>query len=488
VTAALSGTGALAGSCDTLNGLSLPHGVITARESVAAGPMPLLLEGPGMRRLYLTVPAFCRVSATLKPSPDSDIKIEVWLPESAWNGKFQAVGNGAWAGTIAYPALAAALNSGYASASTDAGHVGNSGAFILGHPEKLTDFAFRAVHEMTVAAKSIVQAYYGTAPKLSYWNGCSTGGRQAFAEAQRYPEDYDGIIAGAPAGYTTHLQGMQVWVEQATHQNEASYIPPEKYVLIHNAVLAACDALDGVKDGVLEDPRRCKFDPGVLACKNGDDASCLTAPQVDLARKIYSGPGYVFPGYEPGSELGWASHAGPKPSDYSVGIFKYAVFGNADWNYLTFDLRDVAKADQVASEMNSIDLDLRPFLKRGGKLLQYHGWSDPGIPPLSSVNYYNQVMEHMTTVSTLAKASFYRLFMVPGMGHCRGGEGTDTFDMVSALERWVEEGKPPEQIPASRIVGGKVVRTRPLCPYPQVAVYKGSGSTDDAANFSCRAQ
>lgn len=448
--------------------------------------MPLS-EGPGSRRLYLTVPAFCRISATLKPSPDSDIKIEVWMPESGWNGKFQAVGNGAWAGTIAYPALAAALNAGYATASTDTGHAGNTGVFILGHPEKLTDFAYRAVHEMTVAAKSIVNSYYGTAPKHSYWNGCSTGGRQALAEAQRYPEDYDGIIAGAPAGYTTHLQGMQVWVEQATHENESSYIPPAKYTLIHNAVLAACDALDGVKDGVLEDPTLCKFDPRVLACRESDSASCLTDPQVELARKMYSGPGSVFPGYEPGSELGWASHAGPKPSDYSVGIFKYAVFGDPDWNYLTFDLeRDVDHADRVASDMNAIDPNLKPFLVRGGKLLQYHGWSDPGIPPLSSVNYYNQVMEHMNTVSSLMKASFYRLFMVPGMGHCRGGEGTDTFDMVSALEQWVEKGTAPEQIPASRIVDGKVVRTRPLCPYPQVAVYKGSGSTDDASNFLCR--
>jgi len=228
------------------------------------------------------------VAASLKPTSDSDIRIEVWLPMAGWNGKLQSVGNGAWAGSISYPALATALGAGYAAASTDTGHEGNNPDFILGHPDKLDDFVHRSVHEMTLAAKVVVNGFYGSAPKYSYWNGCSTGGRQAFTEAQRYPDDYDGIIAGAPAAYVTRLQGIQVWISQQANRNPSSLIPAEKFSLIHNAVLAACDGLDGVEDGVLENPTKCKFDPKVLACKEGDGPNCLNAEQVQTARMLYS--------------------------------------------------------------------------------------------------------------------------------------------------------------------------------------------------------
>ncbi len=293
-----------AATCESVSSIALRNATITTAATVDAGAFPPPPgRGPNAGAVYKRLPAFCRVAATLKPSADSAIKIEVWMPSAGWNGKLQSVGNGAWAGTISYPALATALAAGYAAASTDTGHEGNNADFITGHPEKVTDFAYRAVHEMTSAAKWIAAAFYGDGPQYSYWNGCSTGGRQAMAEAQRYPSDYDGIIAGAPANYTTRLQGAQVWTAAMSHKDEAGYIPPAKYAALHKAVIDQCDALDGVKDGVIEDPTRCRFDPKVIQCKGDDNASCLTAPQVDVARKIYLGPG-SFPGLEPGSELG----------------------------------------------------------------------------------------------------------------------------------------------------------------------------------------
>jgi len=479
--------------CENLASLTLPATTVVAAASIAAGAFPAPAgRGPGAEAVYKALPAFCRVAATLKPTGDSEIKIEVWMPASGWNGKLQAVGNGAWAGTISYPAMATALAAGYAAASTDTGHEGNSPAFIAGHPEKLVDFAWRAVHEMTVAAKGVIAAYYDGGPKYSYWNGCSTGGRQALTEAQRFPADYDGIVAGAPANYTTRLQAIQIQIAQATHRDEASYIPPVKYAAIHQAVLDKCDALDGVKDGVLENPTRCKFDPKVLECKGADGPSCLTAPQVELVRKVYAGlvsartGQNIFPGIQPGSELGWQMLSGPKPMDYAVDMYRLAAFHDPAWDYLKFDAdTDVARAEkQIGALMNSIEPNIMPFLSHG-KLLQYHGWSDPGIPPESSVNYYQSVAAELGGTAKVKDS--YRLFMVPGMFHCGGGDGTSTFDMVAALDKWVTSGKPPEQIPASRVRAGKVDRTRPLCPYPQAAVYKGSGSVDEAGNFVCRA-
>jgi feruloyl esterase len=389
--------------------------------------------------------------------------------------------------------MATALAAGYATASTDTGHTGgNPATFIPGHPEKLTDFAYRAVHEMTVAAKGIISARYGNGPKFSYWNGCSTGGRQALAEAQRYAADYDGIIAGAAANYVTHLQGAQVWSAQVVHKDEASYIPPAKYAMLHSAVLDACDALDGVKDGVLENPTKCHFDPKVLLCKDADGPSCLTAPQAEAARQIYAGPKNsqsksLFPGLEPGSETGWATLSGTKPMALADETYKYTVFQDANWNYLTFNAeRDMATADKNAGPtMNSVDPNLKPLFSRGGKLLMYHGWADPGIAPQNSVNYYESVIEKLGIAAT---SNSMRLFMVPGMGHCAGGDGTSTFSMIDAISKWVEQGKTPERIEASRVRNGQTDRTRPLCPYPQVAVYKGSGSTDGSANFACKVQ
>src|ERR1700686_460683 len=315
-------------SCENLSKLTLPNTAITTAQVVGTGEFTAP-AGRGPAPSFKDLPAFCRVQATLTPSSDSDIKIEVWLPASGWNGKFQAVGNGGWAGSISYGPLGAAVRGGYAAASTDTGHVGGSASFALGHPEKLTDFAYRAVHETTVAAKAIITSFYGNNPRYSYWNGCSTGGRQGLKEAQRFPADFDGIIAGAPANYQTHLHVWSVAVAQAVHKEPGSYIPPEKYPVIHKAALEACDALDGLKDGIIQDPTRCHFDPKVIECAGEDSSACLTAPQVEAARKIYaplknSKTGEViFPGMEPRSELGWAGLAGPNANPGAPDTFTY---------------------------------------------------------------------------------------------------------------------------------------------------------------------
>ena len=479
-------------SCEQLASLSLRDTIIAAAISVPAGRY----TPPGVAASAepLMLPAFCRVAATLKPSADSRIKIEVWMPLSGWNGKFQAAGNGGWNGDIAYAGLAAALRRGYATSSTDTGHAGGSGSFALSHPEQLIDFGYRAVHEMTVQAKAIVKAFYGSGPRLSYWLGCSSGGKQGLKEAQRFPDDYDGIVAGAPAHSWTHLATSTVWIAQATLEDPASYVPKEKYVLLHGAVLDACDARDGVKDGVLADPTRCHFDPQVLQCQgDGDSPGCLTAAQVAAVRKIYAGPKnprtgqQIFPGLEPGSELGWAELAGgPRLGASADDHFKYVVFRNPRWNFRTFDFdKDVTLADEIDGGLiNATDPDIQAFIARRGKLLLYHGWSDQLIAPRATVEHYTSIV---SAVGGSAKAAeSVRLFMVPGMDHCGGGHGANSFDMLAALEQWVEGRKPPERILASHLTDGLVDRTRPLCPYPEVAQYTRAGSTDDAATFVCK--
>ncbi len=484
-----------AATCESLASLKLPDTTVTLAQPVAAGAFSMpaggFMPSPVSPK---SLPAFCRVAATLRPSKDSDIKIEVWLPASGWNGKFQGVGNGGWIGAITYPALMAALQKGYASASTDTGHSGGpmDGSFALGHPEKVIDFGYRAVHEMTLKAKAIVAAYYDKGAQYSYWNGCSSGGKQGLKEAQRYPNDYDGIIAGAPANYWTHLTAASVWVGAVSHKDAASFIPPAKYRMMHDAAVKTCDAVDGLKDGLIDDPRRCHFDPLVLKCSGADAPTCLTAAQVEAAKKIY-GPATnprtgaaIFPGLEPGSELGWGLLAGGKePSEIGMAEFRNIVYHDPNWDWHTFDFdHGVALAEKVDNNtITANDPNLKQFFSHGGKLLMYHGWTDPLIAPENSINYYSSVLDKMGGASKAGDS--IRLFMVPGMDHCGGGEGPNSFDSVSVLEEWVEKSNPPTRIVASHIAGGQVDRTRPLCSYPQVARYKGSGSSDDAANFVC---
>ena len=484
-----------AATCESLASLKLPDTTITSAQSVGAGAFTMPSGGFTPSPISAnSLPPFCRVSATLRPSQDSDIKIEVWLPAAHWNGKFQGVGNGGWTGSISYDALMAALQRGYASASTDTGHAGGvvDGSFALGHPEKVVDFGYRAVHEMTVQAKAIVAAYYDKRPRYSYWIGCSSGGKQGLKEAQRYPNDYDGIIAGAPANNWTHLMTSVVWLGAATHQDPASFIPPSKYRMMHDAVIQACDATDGLRDGLIDDPRQCHFDPKVLACPGADAPTCLTAPQVEAAKKIY-GPATnprtgqaIFPGLEPGSERGWAFMAGGRePSEIGMAEFRDIVYHDPNWDWRTFDFdQGVALAEKVDRNIiTANDPNLKRFFSRGGKLLMYHGWTDPLIAPENSINYYTSVLDKMGGASKTG--SSIRLFMVPGMDHCGGGEGPNSFDSVGAMEQWVERANPPTRIVASHSAGGRVDRTRPLCAYPQVARYQGSGSLDDAANFVC---
>ncbi len=492
-------------ACESLTALTLPGVTITSASPVPAG-LFVLPSGPASRG-PATVPAFCRVAGFVTP----EVKFEVWMP-TTWNRKFLAVGNGGLAGTINYAAMVAPLERGYATASTDTGHTAdNDGHWAQGHMQRVVDFAHRGVHVMTEASKAVIGAFYGDPAAHAYFTGCSQGGQEALTEAQRYPRDYDGIVAGDPANFWTHLYlGAHLWITQALLKDPAAYIPTSKIQIIADAVNNTCDALDGIKDGILNDPRRCHFDPSTLLCKNGDAPSCLTQPQVDAARKIYQGARYadgeqIFPGIMPGGESGpggWASWiTGQEPgkgSHTTLGLpfLRYVVFENPDWDFRSFRFEraqgfdsDVDFTDdKLGSIFNNINPDLRAFQTNGGKLIQYHGWSDPDISPLNSINYYQSVVQLRDRNGGRGLSetkNFYRLFLVPGMQHCNGGPGPNTFDAVSALEQWTEHGTAPDQITASHLTNGAVDRTRPLCPYPQEAQWKGTGSTDKAENFVC---
>ena len=488
-----------AATCESLASVSLPKAHVTSAVVVAAGaftpPTAVRAGGPPPSRAYSSLPAFCRIAATLTPTADSDIRIEVWLPEaSGWNGKFEAVGNGGWAGVISYSAMADALGRGYATASTDTGHVGNTASFAIGHPEKVIDLAYRAVHEMTVDAKTIVDAYYGHAPTTSFWNGCSFGGRQGITEALRYPADFDAIVAGAPAVNWMNLHVGRTALNVTANTSPDSIIPSSKYRLVHDAALEACDARDGVKDGVIANPMSCRFDPAVLACTPGQDqASCLTTAQVAAAKALYApikdpkSGAIIVPGLEPGSELSFGTLGGATPVVTALDGEKYIIHGDPNWDFHTFSLgADLAAARRVDPDdaLASASTNLKPFFDRGGKLLIYHGFQDPQVPPENTINYYEKVLSG--SGKGLASRQI-ALYMVPGMNHCAGGPGTDQFDKMAAIESWVATGKAPAFIPASHRTNGVVDRTRPLCQYPQVAKWKGSGSTDDAANFECAA-
>ncbi len=480
--------------CEQLKLLKLADTTITLTES--AGPGAFKLPGSPPTAIAPLLPAFCRVAATLKPSLDSEIKIEVWLPAGgAWNGNYLAVGGGGWVGSINYGDMAAALQDGYATSSTDTGHTGRTAEFAVGHPEKVTDFAYRAVHEMTMKAKAIMAAHYGRGARLSYWTGCSTGGRQGLLEAQRYPADFDGIIAGAPANNQIQLCAWRFALEIGALKDPARVVPLAKTALLHRAVLAACDSLDGVKDGFLSDPQKCRFDPSTLLCRGVDADDCLTAPQLESVKQAYAPANKktgerIYPGLVPGSEAGWALLAAvrPEPNVIDLGMFRYVAHEDAAWDWRSFDLdRDTELAEKKAGSMTAVDPDLSAFKARGGKLLIYHGWNDGGsggaISPLNTLDYFSSVLAKMGT----NQEDWLRLFMVPGMGHCGGGPGPDQFNILGALERWRESDIAPEQIPAYHVERNRVTMTRPLCPYPQVATYSGTGTTNDAANFACKA-
>ena len=505
---------ASAQTCADLKRMALPAGSIKSAESITAGAFipPNLKAGEKVSHLYKETPAFCRVIAVLKPTPDSDIKVEVWMPESGWNGRFKGLGNGGFAGYIAYAGLAASISQGYATASTDTGHSTEGASWALGHPEKVVDYGYRGVHEMTASAKLIVKAFYGDGPKQSYFAGCSNGGRQALMEAQRFPDDYDGILAGAPANawvpmLTSGLRLLQTF-------DGAGYIPAAKVPAIGQAVISACHA----QDGVLNDPRECRFDPATLLCKGADSDACLTAPQVNSLKAIYAGAHdasgqQIFPGSLPGAEEGsggWAtwitgSERGKSSGTFFVtGYFVNMVYEKADWDYKSANVDDALKLAyaKTGNALDAMNPDLKPFLAHGGKLILYHGWNDPGISPLNSIHYYSSVI---STVGSSSAEQSLRLYMVPGMQHCGGGPGATSFgqdedsprgdpqhDMYAALVQWVENGSAPSTIIATKYQstedGPKTVEmTRPLCPYPQTVSYKGSGEKNLASSFRCEA-
>jgi len=504
-------------SCENIASLTLTNATITSATTVPAGTYkppyaPYEVPPPA------GIPAFCRVSGIAKPTGDSEIKFEVWLPVSGWNGKYEQVGNGGFAGTIPLARLAEPVARGYATAGTDDGHVGGRDvSWAIGHPEKVIDFGYRAVHETSVLAKAIVREFYGKDPTQSYFVGCSDGGREALMEVQRFPADFHGIVAGAPANYWTHLMFKGLLDERALLDNPASYIPPSKLPVLQNAALAACDALDGVKDGLIQNPRVCRFDPVVIQCKWTDGPDCLTAPQVEAAKKIY-GPAknsqtgaQISPGFSPGAEAvpaNWRTWiTGASAGELTVGaffanaFFAYMVYEDPKWDFHTLNFSSDVKRtdDKFASILNSTDPNLTPFKARGGKLIQYHGWGDSAIPPQNSIDYFESVQSAMGSTK-----DFYRLFMVPGMSHCQGGAGPNVFgndvavpqadaahDVVMALDQWVVHDIAPGQIVATGFVDGNpgkgVAMTRPLCPYPQEAHYNGTGDTNSAANFTCQA-
>lgn len=510
-------------ACEHLRSRSLPHTRIVEAETVSAGTFrlpnssnPDLASGKPFSKL----PPFCRVVLEISPARGSAIDVELWMPTSHWNGRFLGNGNGGFAGEIDYRELATGLAQGYATAATDTGHDGEftDARWALGHPQKVIDFGYRAIHQMTLQSKSLLGAYYARPQRYSYFESCSTGGRQGLMEAQRFPADYDGILAGAPANSWTRLMTSAVFLAQKLTVNPQSYISPSKLPAIYHAVLNACDAQDGVKDGIVSDPRSCKFNPSVLLCKGAPTDTCLTASQVAALQAVYSGTHDangrdIYPGYLPGGELGsngWGPWLfGPVPRQslmflFGTRYFSDMVYEDPHWNYGTFAVdKGLARGlRQTGSILDATNPDLGSFAKRGGKLILYHGWSDAAIPPMSTVEYYNSVRISMGPSS---EDAFVRLFMVPGMQHCELGPGPNSFgqngpssasgiddarhDIRLALKAWVEKDKAPDEVIAAKYSGEgdkrKIVMTRPLCPYPQVAVYRGHGNTDEASSFRC---
>ena len=535
---AIASTPAKATPCTNLQSLQLPDTMITSATDNTTG----VFTPPGSTPIT-GLPAFCRVTASLIPTSDSNIKIEVWLPETTWNGRFLGTGGGGFQGVITYGELASGIQNGFAATNSDLG-TGSSGcsplycgsdgnmgnplatAFgdppnpstgLFGHPERIKDFGYRAIHLMTVRGKEIANAFYGRNANKAYFAGCSTGGQNALMEAQRFPNDYNGILAGAAAFNRTHLHmaGLASW--QDTHASASRFILPGQMSLINKAVLAQCVGRDGgaSTDQFLTDPRDCQFDPKALLCGTGGNVppACLTADQVTTIQKYYAGTidpvtGQVInPGSERGNETDNLFALGLEfqenlPEPAFDGLF-YWVFGagfgqpGSAVNFANFDFHsDVVTVDnQLATVLNAVSSDLSVFRDHGGKLLMYHGWADPLIPSQSSINYFNALVSAEN--SDLQQASFgpgdaglgetqkyARLFMVPGMYHCSGGPGPNVFDALTPLVTWVESGVAPETIVATTTPPA-VQMTRPLCVYPKVARYSGSGSPSIAANFTC---
>jgi hypothetical protein len=512
--------------CTSLQQLPLDQAHVLSAEVVTVGAFvaPPSPTGPNEQLpLYKQLPSFCRVKIQATPTPDSNIQIEVWLPVADWSGRFQGQGNGGFAGEIDFDGMARALANSNATAGTDTGHFagGIDASWALHHPEKITDYGWRGVHQMTAQAKAVIAAYYGSPAKHSYFTACSDGGREALMEAQRFPADYDGILAGAPAYNWTSLLTSAAIGMQTLLSDDASYIPATDIPFIHRAIVATCDKRDGVKDGIIADPPVCHFDPAKLVCKSGHTQNCLTAAQVKSLSAILAEhkvgettiPSLLaaggeldpngWPTWVTGIERGKSAMAG-----FGTGYFANMVYDDPKWNFRTFDpVAGLAAArEKTAEALNATNPDLSAFRDRGGKLILYHGWADAAISPIYSIDYIEGVQQKLGKDEA---ASFTRLYLMPGVQHCAGGPGPDSIgqgglpamrdsnagnNVIHALEGWVEDNKAPNVITATKYAEDadhhanphKVVMTRPLCPYPQQAHYKGTGSKKIAASFECK--
>lgn len=513
-------------ACAKLANVSLPTAKIASAQIVPAGtftPPGAPDQNPGHKALYAGLPAFCRVTLLDAPSTDSAINMEIWLPAKGWNGKFRGMGNGGFAGSIDYVGSAVAVTQGYASGGSDTGHIasGIDATWAVAHPEKVIDFGYRAVHETASLSRTLIEAYYGSPAKHNYFVSCSDGGREALMEAQRFPDDYDGIVAGAPANNWTGLMANALYNSQTLLADPASYISAAKIPAIDAAVRAACDSADGVTDGVITDPRACGFKPASLVCKGAETDSCLTGPEAHALEILYGGlhdatGKLIFPGYLPGSEAGpggWSTWiTGPAPRMSAMYLFGANFFSSMVYEQPKWDFKQAVAADafkdavkKTAHALDANDPNLKPFASRGGKLILYHGWNDPAISALNTINYYEEVRK---TSGPKATDSFVRLFMVPGMQHCFGGPGATYFDQLNlpttavpddaqhdiylAIEAWVEKGLAPERLVVTRIDDRQMptspLMTRPVCAYPLASKYNGTGDTNDAANFACTKQ
>jgi feruloyl esterase len=505
-------------SCDALTGVKIANTTITSAvlnssgSFTAPGAAPAGAGGRGARPIA-DLPPFCAVHGVIKPTPTSAIHFEAWLPANNWNGRLQVVGNGGLAGTIGYAGMAGALREGAAVAATDTGHTSAEPATWLQDKERVIDYSHRGLHLTTEDAKALVKAFYAQPQKYAYYSGCSKGGQQGLMEAQRYPADFDGILAGDAANFWTHQMASEVWNGVVTSSPDTN-LPREKLQMIQDKVVAACDMFDGAADGLISNPAKCKFDPAVLKCNGADGPNCLTAAQVDAVKKAYSGPmnplngKNIYPGFYPGNEMGWASGTvinRTTTSGVSSNTFwSYAVFKKPDWQFRTLDFgADIERLDrEFAGMMNATDANLEPFRRLGHKLLYYHGAADPLIPAQNGVDYFETVVASQKGLDKTQ--AFFRAFLVPGLYHCSGGPGPTAFGTAGeppaaqndadhhvgkALQRWVETGTAPAKVIATRYVDGDAAKgvafQRPLCPYPQVSMYSGTGDMKDAANFSC---
>jgi pimeloyl-ACP methyl ester carboxylesterase len=485
---------------------------IEKAEPVARGTQPIgFLKRMFVRTFLfpglpdLSIPAdFCQVSAKVRPVPGSEIAVELWLPRQ-WNGKMLGTGGSGFSGGLGagFLTLRRPMGMGYAAVASDVGHESTSSAkFAHDSPQQYVDYAYQGNHVAAEFAKTLIASYYGSPVKRAYFHGCSNGGRDALMLARRFPEDYDGIIAGAPAAGWSKLMTFFAWATQAA---DGAPKLRDKLKIVHKAVMAKCDALDGVKDQLLENPAQCAFDPGELQCRSGEGSDdCLEVEEVGALRKLYGGPRLrdgtqMYPGLPVGGEglrKNWEEAIGSGNDGHSLFAresFRWMVYGEPEWEVSRFDIdRDYPKArERMAPIMDSDDPDLSAFTARGGKLMLYHGWNDAMIPAGATLEYHASLRTRLGP----AADTQVRLFMVPGMMHCGAGSGPTDFDLLDEMDRWIGSDVAPERIVATQyepiaVFGpapdAKIIRTRPLCAWPKVARYNGTGSTDDAVNFRCQ--